>query len=115
MEVVSSVVGLILANEHTNKSERLRALALSHKAPIRFVMTVRQSVRLFACISAAHIGRMFVELDIPDLYGNLLRKSKFGKNQIKISCTLRQDLRVFFFLPGGSTSPAKRFLRVKLY
>jgi hypothetical protein len=40
-----------------------------------------------ACISAVPTGRISVKFDIGDFYKTLLRESKFGCNQVKISGT----------------------------
>jgi len=47
--------------------------AKSRKKAISFVMFVRPSVRLSACISPAPTGRIYVKYYTGDFYGNICR------------------------------------------
>ena len=73
----------------------LGAFAKLRKAPVTFVMSVRPSVRLSACINTVPTGHISVKFNIYDFYENLPRKSKFGYSRAKISDTLYEGLSVF--------------------
>jgi hypothetical protein len=60
-----------------------------------FSVFVRLSVRLFACYSPAPTGRICVKFDIGNIYTNMSRQSKFGKNRTTISAnTIQRGLTV---------------------
>jgi len=92
----------------------LGTFAYSHeKRPVSFVMSIRPSVSLSACIRSAHIGGILVAFDIGGIYCNPSRKSEFFSNLTKLSGNLHADPSKIYTVPDMK-SPYRHCRRLRV-